>query len=265
MQYIGNNQITAKYVGNTEVQKQYVGDTLIWENTPPTPPQHDYSQDYLTFKITSDGMINWFNAGQEQPKTIQYSKDNGVNWTSITSTTEGTQIQVTTGDVVLFKGNYSKYASGFQNYNSFQGTSAGFEVCGNIMSLISGDSFTSATTFNDIYVFDSLFKSCSGLTSAENLILPVTALTNGCYDNMFIGSRALTTAPELPAPTLADYCYQYMFSGCTSLNYIKCLATSIGYSSTTHWVRGVQTTSGTFVKAKTMEGWSRGNAGIPNN
>jgi hypothetical protein len=54
-----------------------------------------------------------------------------------------------------------------------------------------------------------------------------------------------------------------MFSGCTSLNYIKCLATDISASDcTTIWVRNVAAT-GTFVKDSTMSDWETGNSGIP--
>ena len=38
-----------------------------------------------------------------------------------------------------------------------------------------------------------------------------------CYQYMFNGCTSLTTAPALPATTLADYCYISMFSNCTSL------------------------------------------------
>ena len=42
-------------------------------------------------------------------------------------------------------------------------------------------------------------------------------MANYCYSSMFSGCTALTTAPELPATTLASSCYDSMFSGCTSL------------------------------------------------
>jgi hypothetical protein len=32
-----------------------------------------------------------------------------------------------------------------------------------------------------------------------------------CYYNMFAGCKSLTTAPALPATTLANYCYFGMF------------------------------------------------------
>ena len=38
-----------------------------------------------------------------------------------------------------------------------------------------------------------------------------------CYQNMFYGCTSLTQAPALPATTLASYCYSGMFSGCTGL------------------------------------------------
>ena len=38
-----------------------------------------------------------------------------------------------------------------------------------------------------------------------------------CYAYMFYGCTALTQAPALPATKLANRCYQYMFQGCTAL------------------------------------------------
>ena len=34
---------------------------------------------------------------------------------------------------------------------------------------------------------------------------------------MFSGCTGLTQAPSLPATTLAEYCYEFMFSGCTHI------------------------------------------------
>jgi hypothetical protein len=80
---------------------------------------------------------------------------------------------------------------------------------------------------------------------------------------MFYGCTSLTTAPVLPATTLATYCYSSMFDGCTSLSSIKCLATDISASNcTSYWVRGVAA-SGTFTKASSIQGWSTGINGIP--
>lgn len=42
-------------------------------------------------------------------------------------------------------------------------------------------------------------------------------MANYCYSYMFYGCTSLTTAPSLPATTLAIYCYYSMFRGCTSI------------------------------------------------
>ena len=64
--------------------------------------------------------------------------------------------------------------------------------------------------------------ACIG--NIENL-LDYTTIKSGqhptmasyCYNSMFYGCTSLTQAPELPATTLKDYCYNSMFYGCTSL------------------------------------------------
>lgn len=79
---------------------------------------------------------------------------------------------------------------------------------------------------------------------------------------MFSECRALVNAPDLPATTLVKYCYQSMFSNCSSLNNIKCLATSINANGATNgWMVGVSET-GTFTKDPNAT-WSTGQDGIP--
>ena len=56
-----------------------------------------------------------------------------------------------------------------------------------------------------------------------------------------------------------------MFYGCSSLNYIKCLATDIPTSNcTNYWVYGVAS-SGVFIKNPDMNSWTIGDNGIPQN
>ena len=83
---------------------------------------------------------------------------------------------------------------------------------------------------------------------------------------MFYNCSSLTEAPELPATTLTNYCYNNMFSGCNSLNQIKCLAINgiNTNSSTFNWVQGVQTNNGTFIKHPNAS-WPSGYNGIPQN
>jgi hypothetical protein len=80
---------------------------------------------------------------------------------------------------------------------------------------------------------------------------------------MFQSCDSLITAPELPATTLDEGCYQFMFNRCTSLNYIKCLATDISAGKCTqYWVNEISGT-GTFVKNPDMTSWTTGIRGIP--
>jgi hypothetical protein len=60
-----------------------------------------------------------------------------------------------------------------------------------------------------------MFSGCTSLTTAPEL--PATTLANRCYYSMFDNCTSLTTAPELPATELAYNCYSYMFNGCSKL------------------------------------------------
>ena len=109
--------------------------------------------------------------------------------------------------------------------------------------------------------YRSMFEGCTSLTTAP--VLPATTLTDACYSSMFYGCTSLAQAPELPATTLREWSYQQMFYNCTSLNYIKCLATDISENDCTWlWTKGVSST-GTFVKASSMNNWTTGDNGIP--
>lgn len=78
---------------------------------------------------------------------------------------------------------------------------------------------------------------------------------------MFEGT-AITTAPYLPATTLANECYRYMFFACSKLNYIKCMATNPGANTTPNFTGGGVAATGTFVR-KTGVNWPTGANGIP--
>ena len=62
-----------------------------------------------------------------------------------------------------------------------------------------------------------MFDNSNALINASKLDLADIIVTPGCYTNMFSNCTSLTSAPALPATTLADNCYWGMFSGCTSL------------------------------------------------
>lgn len=169
---------------------------------------HDYSQDYLTFRALEDGTFKFV-------LPLDYSLNDGLTWNSLSADTATPT--VTAGNKIMWKGNGWVGMPYEDQFGVFPFSSTGrFIAEGNAMSLVSGDSFTEATTVNGGQ-FSNLFSGCTGLTSAKNLVLPATTIGKYCYGSMFQGCTSLTAAPTLPATTLANYCYQNMFSGCTSL------------------------------------------------
>lgn len=232
-----------------------VADRLVgW--TPPTPT-HDYSHDYLTFVAEADNMSVSLNyAGSNM---FEYSVDSGSTWSYLADGQSTSSVN--SGETIMFKAIRLTPSS-----SDGIGTlvpSENASVQGNVMSLVYYDDFVGQTEIFNQYQFLGLFYQGTHITSAENLILPATTLTERCYRSMFNGCTSLTTAPALPATTLVEGCYFGMFNGCTSLNYIKCLATDkSALECTQYWVSGV-TGTGDFVKSASMTGWRTGVSGIP--
>ena len=242
-------------------------DNLTYYGYYQTNPIIDYSGEYLTFDVISGGTISWAMAGSGDGKTIEYSKDNGTTWTSITSEYQiPKDISVESGDLVLFKGindRYFDYDTTGLGESHFRTNDVIYNVYGNIMSMLYGDNFSGETTLVSGGTFGHFFHS-TNVINANNLILPATTLKENCYESMFLSCSTLTTSPELPAQTLTDGCYAEMFSGCTNLKYVKCLATDINATnSTRNWLASVSST-GTFTKAQGVT-WPTGSSGIPDN
>ena len=93
---------------------------------------------------------------------------------------------------------------------------SGFEASGNVNSLLEEDPNIARTMSlegkNFCYAY--LFSGTALTTAPE---LPATTLAYGCYANMFQACTSLTQAPVLPAYDLTGFCYYEMFNGCTSL------------------------------------------------
>ena len=169
-------------------------------------PIPDYSKEYLTFVAKESGT---FTFSPRNSNVISYSTDGGETWT------EGSSVEVSNGDKVLWKGTMTP-----QNYygsGTFSST-ANFDVQGNAMSLLFNDNFKEQTNLTGKdYAFGSLFSQNTKIVNAKNLSLPATTLASYCYTSMFSNCTNLVTAPELPATTLTNYCYNAMFYGCTNL------------------------------------------------
>ena len=196
--------------------------------------------DYLCFYVTTGGTIYWKASDASLTKTIQYSKDSGSSWTSVTSSTSGAEISVSAGETVMFKGTNSAYGNSSGYYNYFSTTDAAFQVYGNMASLTNYSSTLSSYGLRYLfynctrmsshaskdlvipytsigsYGLEYAFYGCTGITVPPDMFRVSTVNSYGCR-YMFGGCTSLTAAPKLPAKTLNTYCYYYMFQNCTAL------------------------------------------------
>lgn len=155
-------------------------------------------------------------------ESFEYSFDN-VNWNTLIITDDSAITilsPVAVGDIIYFrvKPTEGVWYKAQNDYCQITPVGCTFEVGGNIMSLFYGGGFTGdETSFITGTGNCRWFFAYMDVVDASQLLLPATTLTSNCYYRMFNGCTSLTTAPELPATTLANYCYQYMFQDCISL------------------------------------------------
>ena len=211
------------------------------------------TDNYLTILALEDGLTASLSGN-----ACQYCIDGSGDWIDLPVGT--TTQEIYQGQTLSFKGNLTP------NSSTGIGTFTITKKCnlkGNCMSMLFGDYATHNYSLPGSYTFQSLFRDCTTIIEVSDIFLPATTLANYCYQYMFKGCTSLTTAPELPATTLKDTCYAFMFYGCNNLNYIKMLATDIAATNCLrNWVSGVSST-GTFVKNVTMTSLPTGINGIP--
>ena len=164
---------------------------------------------YLTFTSEGTTTLSLTNYSDNAP-VLYYSTD-GTSWTlwdysGLTFTSNA--------PLYLCGDNPNGFSNSYSKYSTFAATGSNFGISGDIMSLIDKDQ--DVTTIPQIAdCFYRLFKDCTMLTTAPTL--PATTLAEDCYAGMFEGCTNLTSAPALPATTLAEGCFAGMFEGCTNL------------------------------------------------
>ena len=168
---------------------------------------------YVTFTAKGEQKFKMTITGDYTISGLQYSVNNG-KWENVVVDKEVT-FGGTNGDLRLRGTNINGTASEWYARSTIKFTEANVNVActGDIRTLLDWRNYNIVKTNNARFYY--LFKDCSVLTSAPEL--PATTLADNCYYNMFNGCTKLTSAPVLPATTLAKYCYQSMFFGCTSL------------------------------------------------
>ena len=207
----------SSYIYNLTVSKEKIKVTGItagpWTAADGTTTGDIICYPYVTFKA-------------EQPQTFEMTAINGytisgleysVNfreWKTVVAYKEIT-FGGDKGYLRLRGTNTDGTASAFNRYSTITFTDKNVKVActGDIRTLLNWKIYSTVDTQNAR--FCNLFNGCTALTSAPDL--PATTLANACYYGMFINCTSLTSAPKLKATTLADKCYNRMFFNCTSL------------------------------------------------
>ena len=168
---------------------------------------------YVTFTADAEQTFKMTTFGDYTISGLEYSVKNG-KWQDVVANTEIT-FGGTNGDLRLRGTNINGTASNWSKNSIITFTDKNVKVActGDIRTLLDWRSYNIVETKNA--QFCNLFNRCSVLTSAPEL--PATKLADYCYYKMFYGCTSLTDAPELKATELADYCYNNMFAGCKSL------------------------------------------------
>ena len=198
------------------------------------PIEFEVPPDYLCFTAEEAGstVAMAVKGTPTKGQAFEYSTDR-TNWLVFTPGT--TKITLAnTGDKVYFRGDNTTVSESYSIYYKFV-MSGKIAASGNIMSLL--DKTCQSTIISNEYCYANMFKGCTSLTTAP--ALPATTLAMYCYMDMFYGCTSLTTAPALPATTLENVCYDSMFEGCTSLTTAPALpATTLANSCYYNMFRG---------------------------
>ena len=201
---VGKNKITVSGI----TVANWTGGTISGGKTEecPTP--------YITFTAKEAQSFKMTTTGTYEIKGLEYSL-NGGDWKTVVAGGEGVTFGGANGDLRLRGTNTNGTAKDETNYATITFTDPTVNVActGNILTLLDWRNYNIVETKNAR--FCSLFENCSVLTSAPEL--PATTLADNCYYYMFWHCTNLTSAPVLPATTLAEGCYSYMFSDCTNL------------------------------------------------
>ena len=168
---------------------------------------------YVTFTANGKQTFKMRTNGGYTISGLEYSVNEG-EWKKVVAD-EDVNFGGDKGNLRLRGTNANGTASAWDKYSTINFTNINVNVAceGDIRTLLDYKTYKTVDTSNAR--FCSLFEDCTALTSAPDL--PATTLAMECYDGMFRNCTSLESAPKLPATALADYCYNSMFYGCTNL------------------------------------------------
>lgn len=259
---------------NKELGKPYVafiedGQYIDWNGKEASPEGLR-----ITNRTSNSGSIV-FNKNNNPHNLILKTRVNGGVWSDSTVYSATTTFTLPANGYVEFKGENTSMNNITSNWAIT--VDVDFDLSGELTSLISAstiDELCFLNLFNGNThlinasgltitgtgknAYQGLFLNCTNLVSAPKLIaeLPLAA---SAYNSMFKDCTSLTAAPDLDFASIDSNVCAYMFRNCSSLNYVKCLATN--RPTQLSWLLNVSPT-GTFVK-KAGARWDSGDSGIP--
>ena len=196
---------------------------------------------YVTFKADAEQTFKMTTTGTYEIKGLEYSL-NGGDWKNVVKDEEVT-FGGENSDLRLRGTNTNGTADGQTLISTIEFTKANVNVActGDIRTLLDWRNYNKVETGQAR--FCGLFFHCSVLTSAPEL--PATKLADFCYNQMFSYCTNLVSAPVLPATTLADFCYYLMFNNCKKLSTVTMLALDSEITSKSYCVTAWLKNAGT--------------------
>jgi len=163
-------------------------------------------REYVGITSNANSTLTLYNEGRNNPN-LEYSVDGGASWNTYSAA-----ISIDHGKNLYLKCNNQTGWSHSGKISKFVIT-GDVSISGNIMWLLdngatSGEEGDITTIPTGSMCFGSLFYELTAVTSVSEDFLPATGLARYCYYAMFSGCTSLTTAPDLPATTLAESCYE---------------------------------------------------------
>ena len=167
---------------------------------------------YLTLTATENNSSVALKKVGTVNNTYEYKLNDGA-WTSYTLTTSGVAIPLSAGDKIQWR--CTNIRSTFSMYAYVQFVMTGKIEASNPVTSMVLYTLDPLSLYGYDFACCHLFSDCSSLIKAPEL--PATTLALYCYFNLFSGCTSLTQAPELPATTLTLHCYEEMFRFCEGL------------------------------------------------
>ena len=134
----------------------------------------NYALEYFTLHALSDGDMILYIPSSYEANSLAYSLNDG-EWVNFDAETT---LSLENDNKVRVKCVTTAYHRD-SNQTMFSGNCE-YEVYGNTMSLLYGDTFIYKTELKGDYSFKALFHNQSTLKYAQNLILPATTLAESC-------------------------------------------------------------------------------------